>query len=64
MPFEYLQGRSHGRPFAPMGGSHGRNDHRWLEESVEAGSACPMVLLYSTESWQTAGDRFVRESLT
>jgi len=30
---------------------------------MEAGSACPVVLLYSTRSWQAAGDRFVRESV-
>lgn len=30
---------------------------------MEAGSACLVVLLYSTQSWQAPGDRFVRESV-
>ena len=34
-----------------------------LEESMEAGSACPVVLLCSTQSCQAPGDRFVRESV-
>jgi hypothetical protein len=30
---------------------------------MEAGSACLVVLLYSTQSWQAPGDRVVRESV-
>lgn len=30
---------------------------------MEAGSACPVVLLYSTQGWPALEDRFVRESV-
>jgi hypothetical protein len=30
---------------------------------MEAGSACLVVLLYSTQSWQAPGDMFVHESV-